>query len=124
MTTASPARVGLRTAAQPALGLAGLLLVVPLAALIAVGAGGADSSVVVLGPLATFALPAIALVGFWWENWPGSRLRPGWSGLLDTVLITLAAVLLTMLGQSLVGDLDLRGIFDPRQGLSTPRRSR
>jgi len=116
MTTASPVRAVPRVAGQPALGLAGLLLVVPVAALIAVGAGGADSSVVVLGPLVTFALPAVALIGFWWENWPGSRLRPGWSGLLDTVLITIAAVLLTMLGQSVVGELDLRGIFDPAAG--------
>ncbi len=41
-----------------------------------------------LGPLVTFALPAVAMIAFWWEDWPGSRLRPGWSGCVDTVLIT------------------------------------
>ena len=41
-------------AARPA----GLLLVVPVAALLAVGAGGAEPSLLVLGPLVTFVAPA------------------------------------------------------------------
>jgi hypothetical protein len=113
-TPADPGRG--RFARQPALGLAGLLLVVPVAALIAVGAGGPESSALVLGPLVTFALPAMAMIAFWWEDWPGSSLRPGWSGLLDTGLVIVAAILLAMLGQIVVGHLDVRGIFDPAPG--------
>jgi hypothetical protein len=105
-----------RFARQPALGLAGLLLVVPVAVLIAVGAGGPEPSALVLGPLVTFALPAVTMIAFWWEDWPGSSLRPGWSGLLDTGLVIIAAILLAMLGQIVVGHLDLRGIFDPAPG--------
>lgn len=111
-----PLPAGRWVARQPGLGIAGLLLVVPVVVLLAVGAGGVESSVLVLGPLVTFALPAVAMVAFWWEDWPGSSLRPGWSGLVDTALVVVAALLLTMLGQSLVGRLDLQGIVDPTPG--------
>jgi hypothetical protein len=107
---------GAWVARQPGLGVAGLLFVVPVAVLLAVGAGGAERSALVLGPLATFALPAIAMIAFWWEDWPGSSLRPGWSGLADTGLVAFAAVLLTLLGQSVVGRADLQGVFDPAPG--------
>src|SRR5215471_5161924 len=66
--------------AQPALGLLGLLLVVPIAAALAIGAGGGDGSVLVLGPIVTYSLPLVAMVAFWWEDWPGTRLRASWSG--------------------------------------------
>jgi hypothetical protein len=111
-----PARTGRALARQPWLGLAGLLLVVPVAVLLAVGAGGPEPSALVLGPLVTFALPAVAMIAFWWEDWPGSSLRPGWSGLVDTALVAVAAVLLTMLGQVVVGPLDVGAILDPAPG--------
>jgi len=98
------------------LGLAGLLLVVPTALLLAFGAGGAEPSVLVLAPLVTFALPAVVMVAFWWEDWPGTRLAARWSGWFDTLLIAISAVVLTGLGQIAVGHLDPRGIFDPRPG--------
>jgi hypothetical protein len=101
---------------QPGLGLAGLLLVVPVAVLLAIGAGGAESSVVVLAPLVTFGLPPLAMIAFWWEDWPGTRLRPSWSGWFDTAVIVVAAIVLTALGQVVVGESDLRGIFDPTPG--------
>ena len=105
-----------RFARQPGLGLAGLLLVVPVAALFAFGGDGAANSVKLFSPLVTFALPALAMVAFWWEDWPGSHLRPGWSGLLDTALIAVAAILLAIVGQAIVGHLDFAGIFDPNPG--------
>jgi hypothetical protein len=105
-----------RFAQQPALGLAGLLLVVPVAWLLAFGAGGAESSLLVLGPLVTYALPIIAMVAFWWEDWPGTRLRASWSGWADTLLIAVAAVVLTGVGQAIAGHVDVRGIFDPTPG--------
>jgi hypothetical protein len=101
---------------QPRLGLVGLVLVVPIAALLALGAGGAEGSVLVLGPLVTFSLPLLAMVAFWWEDWPGTTLRPAWSGWVDTVLIAAGAVVLTGLGQVVVGHLDPRGIFVPSPG--------
>jgi hypothetical protein len=101
---------------QPRLGLAGLLLVVPVTWLLAFGAGGAEPSLLVLGPLVTFGLPVIAMVAFWWDDWPGTRLQPSWSGWADTVLIAVAAIVLAGLGQSIAGELDARGIFDPTPG--------
>jgi hypothetical protein len=99
-----------RAARQPYLGLLGLLLVVPVAALVAVGAGGPESSLRVLAPLVTFALPVVAMVAFWWEDWPGSSLRPGWSGLVDTMVVAVLAVVLTLLGLLVVGG-DPGGVF-------------
>jgi hypothetical protein len=93
------------------------LLVVPVAALIAFGAGGAQPSAAVLGPLVTFALPGVAMVAFWWEDWPGTRLRAAWSGWFDTLVIAVIAVVLTVLGQIIVGHVDMRGIFDPTPGV-------
>ena len=77
-----------------ALGLRGLWLVVPIAALLAVGAGGPEESVLILGPLVTYALPLLVMVAFWWEDWPGTRLGPNWSGWADTALIAAGGVVL------------------------------
>jgi hypothetical protein len=101
---------------QPRLAILGLTLVVPVALLLAVGAGGPDSSVLVLGPIVTFGLPAAAMIAFWWEDWPGTRLRQSWSGWADTLLVAIAAVLLTAMGQTIAGRFDLRGIFVPNPG--------
>jgi hypothetical protein len=99
-------------ATQPLRGVAGLLFVVPMFVLLTFGAGGADQTLRVLGPVCTYALPVLAVIAFWWEDWPGSALRAGWSGLTDTLIILVAGVLLTMLGQVVIGDVDLPGIFD------------
>jgi hypothetical protein len=101
---------------QPRTGLIGLVLVVPIAAALVLGAGGAEGSVLVLGPLVTYSLPLVAMVAFWWEDWPGTRLPSSWSGWADTLLIAGGAVVLTALGQIVVADLDLRAMFDPSPG--------
>jgi hypothetical protein len=115
---AAEVRESLREVAarQPGLGLAGLLLVAPVAVALGVGAGGLEASLRVLGPLSTFGLPVVAMIAFWWEDWPGTRLKAPLSGLLDTILVIVGAALLTLLGQLVVGHLDLRGVFDPTPG--------
>ncbi|MEV6374304.1 hypothetical protein [Micromonospora musae] len=105
---------------QPTLGLAGLTFVVPFFFLLANALGAVEATLLVLGPLTTFALPMIATVAFWWQDWPGSRLRPGWSGITDTVLIGVGAVLATILGQAVTSRVDLRGIFYPDPGPGHP----
>ena len=102
-----------RLARQPGLGLAGIALVIPVAVALGAGLGGFERSLLVLGPLSTYALPVIAMVAFWWDDWPGSTLRASWSGWADTVLVAVAAVGLTLLGQAVVGTVDLRAVFDP-----------
>jgi hypothetical protein len=99
--------------ASVGLGLRGLWLVVPIAILLAAGAGGPETSLLVLGPLVTFSLPLIAMVAFWWEDWPGTRLRASWSGWADTVLIACGAVVLTAVAQILAGGLDVGALFTP-----------
>jgi hypothetical protein len=96
--------------------LSGLLFVIPASVLLAVGWGGPVHSLTVLGPLLTFALPIVAVIAFWWQDWPGSLLTGGWSGLGDTVIVALGGVVLTILGQGLVEGIDLQGIFAPGPG--------
>src|SRR3954447_5511059 len=103
-------------ARQPALGLAGLLLVVPAAVLLGVGAGSLQASLRVLAPLSTFALPVVAMIAFWWEDWPGARLKAPLSGFLNTVLVIAGGVVLTFIGQLVVGHGTVRGIFDATPG--------
>jgi hypothetical protein len=81
-----------------------------------VGDGGLERSLKILGPLSTFALPIVAMIAFWWEDWPGTRIHAPASGLLDTILIVIGAVLLTLLGQLVVGHLDLQGVFKATPG--------
>ncbi|MEV4601661.1 hypothetical protein AB0K15_30195 [Amycolatopsis sp. NPDC049253] len=106
-----------RWARQPGLGLAGLVPVVVVAVLIAVGAGGAEPSLLVLAPIVTFALPVVSMIAFWWEDWPGTRLGPDWAGWADLALIAAGGIALTFFGQAVVGHLSFAAIFDP-----TPER--
>jgi hypothetical protein len=109
--------VRIRLARQPGLGLVGgLLFVLPFVVPIAIGVGGAEGSALVLGPLTTFALPVVAVIAFWWEDWPGTRLRSAFAGWADTVLVIIGAVILTIVGQAVTARLDLVGIFDPGAG--------
>ncbi len=100
---------------QPGLGMLGLLLVVPIAVALAIGAGG-EGSTLVIGPLVTHSLPLVAMVAFWWQNWPGTQLWAALSGWANTVLIIAGAVVLTGIGQIIAGGLDLTGLFVPTPG--------
>ncbi|HST64285.1 MAG TPA: hypothetical protein VLM05_03760, partial [Mycobacteriales bacterium] len=67
-------------------------------------------------PLVTYSLPLVVTVAFWWEDWPGTRLRAAWSGWADTALIAVGAVVLTAAGQALAGRLDPAALLDPSPG--------
>jgi hypothetical protein len=109
------------TARQPALGLAGITLVIPVMVVLGVGFDGAERSLLVLGPISTYSLPVIALVGFWWNDWPGTTLRPPLTGLLDTLLVIVGGVVFTIAAQAVVAHADLRGVFDSGAGASHAR---
>lgn len=102
--------------AQPVTGLIGLAFVVVLFFLLSFGVGSAEHSLEVLGPLSTFALPVVAMVAFWWEDWPGIKLRAPWSGLTDTAIIAVAGMALTLLGQAIVSGVDLRALLNAEPG--------
>jgi len=59
-------------------------------------------------------------VAFWWNDWPGSRLDTPWTGLIDTVLVVIASVVLTIAGQAIVERSDLRGVFVASPGPGVP----
>jgi uncharacterized membrane protein len=91
-----------RLARQPVLGLWGATLVIPVTVVLAVGWGGPERSLLVLGPISTFALPVIAMVAFWWEDWPGTLLRSPLTGLVDTLLVVAGGVVSTVAGRAIV----------------------
>ncbi len=107
-------------AAQPWLGIAGMLLAAVVFFALALGTGSTETSLLILGPISTFALPAVAMIAFWWNDWPGSSLTTPWTGLIDTVLVIAAAVVLTMAGQAIVERSDLRGVFEANPGQGVP----
>jgi hypothetical protein len=109
-----------RLAAQPWLGLGGLLLAAVVFFALALGTGSAATSLLILGPISTFALPAVAMVAFWWIDWPGSELTTPWTGLIDTLLVVAAAVVLTIAGQAIIERPDIRGVFEATPGLGVP----
>ena len=74
-------------AGQPWRGLGGLLLATVVFFALAAGTGSTTTSLLILGPMSAFALPLVAVVAFWWNDWPGSRLTTPWTGLIDTILI-------------------------------------
>ena len=109
-----------RLAAQPLLGLGGLLLTAVVFFALALGTGSTATSLLVLGPISTFALAGVAMVAFWWNDWPGSRLSTPWLGLTDTVLVAAIAVVLTIAGQAVVERPDIRAMFEATPGPGVP----
>ena len=109
-----------RLAAQPWLGLGGLLLTAVVFFALALGMGSTATSLLVLGPISTFALAGVAMVAFWWNDWPGSRLTTPWVGLTDTVLVAAIAVVLTIAGQAVVERPDIRAVFEATPGPGVP----
>ncbi|WP_370962091.1 hypothetical protein [Amycolatopsis sp. cg9] len=89
--------------AQPRRGLLGLAFVLPVTALLAAGAGGPARTAELLGPVVTFALPVVAVIAFWWVDWPGSLLRGGWTGVSDTALVTAGGAGLALLARAVTG---------------------
>ena len=97
-------------AAQPWIGIGGVLLAAVVFFALALGTGSTETSLLILGPMSTFALPAVAMIAFWWNDWPGSRLAAPWTGLTDTVLVAAAAVVLTIAGQAIIERSDAPGV--------------
>ncbi|MGP4016059.1 hypothetical protein [Saccharopolyspora sp. 5N708] len=109
----SPAALADARQHQPLRGLIGLAFVVPVTVLLSIGAGGALHSLTLIGPIITFALPIMAMIAFWWEDWPGTLLPRPWSGLYNTAIVVVGGVLLTVLGQLVINGTDLTGVFAP-----------
>jgi hypothetical protein len=107
-------------AGQPWLGVGGLVLAAAVFFALALSNGGTETSLLILGPMSTFALPAVAMIAFWWNDWPGSRLATPWTGLIDTVLVIAASVVLTIAGQAIVERSDVRAVFEANAGPGGP----
>ena len=109
-----------QVAAQPLVGLIGILFALAVFVVLAYGTGHIESSLQIFGPMATFALPPIAMIAFWWNDWPGTRLRAPLSGLIDTLLVVVLAVLLTIAGEAIVERFDVSSVFRATPGPGHP----
>ena len=109
-----------RPAAQPWLGLGGLLLTAVVFFALALGTGSTATGLLILGPISTFALAGVAMVAFWWNGWPGSRLTTPWTGLIDTVVVAAIGVVLTIAGEAVVERPDIAAVFEATPGPAGP----
>ncbi|WP_375483920.1 hypothetical protein [uncultured Jatrophihabitans sp.] len=73
--------------------------------------GGARDTLPVFGILVLYALPVTALIALWWEDWPGARLRPFWSGWADIAIVAVGGTAFAALGQTIVQHPDLAALF-------------
>jgi hypothetical protein len=110
----------LRLAAQPWIGLGGLLLTAVVFFVLALGTGSAATGLLILGPIATFGLAGVAMIAFWWNDWPGSRLSAPWTGVVDTLLAAAIAVVLTIAGQVVVERPAIGAVFEATPGPAAP----
>ncbi|WP_127503840.1 hypothetical protein [Actinoplanes solisilvae] len=105
-----------RIASQPASGLAGLIVVLPLTVAIVLAAGDRETALRVAGPIVTFGLPFLLMIAFWWDDWPGTLLPGRWPALTDTLATAAAAFVCTILGQAVVDRVDPAALVDPFPG--------
>jgi hypothetical protein len=74
----------------------------------------------ILGPISTFGLAGVAVIAFWWNDWPGSRLAAPWTGVVDTLLVAAIAVVLTIAGQAVIERPDIGAVFEATPGPAAP----
>ena len=96
--------------AQPMVGMLGLVIVVVVFALLSI-VWSPQTSLVVLGPISTFALPVLVVSAVWWAGWPFAKFGRAVSGLSHTIMIAVLGVILTGLGLLIAGHFSLHGIF-------------
>ncbi len=95
---------------QPAVGLLGLVLVLIVFVILGL-VGGAFHNLALYGPITTFSLPLLAVIALWWGGWPGSTPSRFVGGLINTVVLVVGALLLTLLGQAVVGNPDFTQVL-------------
>ena len=106
----APSAVAPRGLAQPLIGLVGLVIVLAAAALLGL-AMGAQKSLEVVGPVSTFCLPVLAVSALWWGGWPVARASRLVGGLASTGIIIGGGILLTLLGEAVVGRFSPAHLF-------------
>ncbi len=95
---------------QPLVGVLGLVMVAIAFALLAM-LWSPQTSLVILGPISTFALPVLVVSAIWWGGWPFARFGRPVSGLAHTAMIVVAGVVLAGVGLAVVGHFSVQGMF-------------
>lgn len=107
-------------APQPSAGLVGLAVTALGFVALGILPGGPQTALETVGPIATFALPVLGVSALWWEGWPARRLRQPLAGLANLALIVAGGIVLTFVAQTVVGRIDMGGVFSiPAEGATT-----
>lgn len=119
---AGPAETERPLGRQPQVGLAGVAMV----AVVVVVLGtlpSPQSALQTTITMITFALPFLLALAVWWQGWPFAGLGRPAGGLSATVLLAVAALVLSVVGQAVTGKVDIEGLFstapDMAQGTFT-----
>jgi hypothetical protein len=95
---------------QPLLGFAGLIFLVISVVCLGVLPGKVASLTTIITAI-TFGLPVLVLTTLWWNGWPFNSLSRAAGGWARFLFIAVATLLLTGIGQTITGGLDIGGIF-------------
>lgn len=100
---------------QPALGIAGLLIVAGVFAILGM-VWAPQVSLLIIGPISVFWLPVLVASAIWWGAWPADKLERPMSGVVNTAIFAVSAVILTLLGEAVIGKVDVAGLFSAFAG--------
>jgi len=108
---------------QPAVGLVGSAIALALFAILGVVVAP-TSSLQILGAVTTFSLPVLIASALWWHGWPVRGLSRPATGIINTALIVILALVLTGLAQLIVGRGDISHLLSttPAQAAHGPAR--
>jgi hypothetical protein len=110
-----------RLARQPLAGIAGLVIVAGLVALLGIAPGRPQTALQVSIPLVTFSLSVLVMMVLWWERWPTDRMSRPLGALLNTLLAAGGTFVMTVAAQAVVGKVDLDGLFSQAPGAADGR---
>jgi hypothetical protein len=97
---------------QPLAGLAGLALLALLIYVVGILPEPQRVPLQVLGPILLFGLPLLMVMAYWWSGWPVERASRPVSGAVNTLILGAGSVVLTMLGQLVIGGIDPEGLVE------------
>lgn len=123
MTTADavasgPAELDSPAGRQPRIGVLGLV-VVALAVVVLGMLPDPQTALQTTITMITFALPVLVAVGVWWQGWPFAGFGRALGGLSSTVLLVIAALVLSVVGQAVTGKADIGGLFATAPDMAT-----
>ncbi len=115
---AGPAEAERPWARQPAVGIVGVAMVAAVVVILGM-LPGPQTALQTTIAMITFALPVLVAIAVWWQGWPFARFGRPTAGLGNSVLLVIAALVLSVVGQAITGKADLSGLFATAPDMAT-----